>query len=788
MKLSKYILLFSTIGVLGKQSEIHAQAYPGTPIQQWGAFFSYQNPTVLATDSNTIFVGTNSGFFTYDKSSGNIEAYSTTKGMSDAGIKALCYDFNTDAVLLAYNNSNIDIFKNGKFYNLPDVKISSISGNKNIYNATARRGKAYLATGQGVMVINLDKVEISETIGLYENNELLQVNDVVFLGDLCVAATNAGVFSIDANSSSFYNYQYWNKITNEVFTQLKIVNTQLFGKNDQAIWKLENNSFTQIYTNAAGIRNIAASNTLNSIWVLVNGSSPVNPNSLGHFFLLDHNGNSSDFKEGEFVYQVLDFGPNDLWLGVRKQGLMKYLGENDFQDFTPAGPADYLAYDVYAYNKELHIAHGGHTVNFLPNYNTNYISSYIDDRWVNYRWVSNDDWMRDFVRITKNRNTGSVFATAYAGGLLEITKDQSLRTYAEGFLEPRLGEQPDRIYAYGMDWDKDDNLWFTNTGAYEPLKVRTKDGNIYSGLHIDNPLMNTNTVVKQNTYGDVIVDDNSYVWMLSNFETAGGLVVYDFNKTPTTNTDDRYRVLRIGENLGNLPSNDVLCIAKDKENDIWIGTSNGIAVVNCGTSIFEGCNAYRPKVQEDEFAGYFFQEQTVTAIAVDGANRKWIGTQDGGVWLVSESGDETIFRFNTNNSPLPSNNIIRINIDPVTGDVYFSTDMGLMCFRGTATDASPQIEKPLKVYPNPVPQDYNGMIAISGLTDNAEVTITDISGQLIYKTKYASNYRADKTNGGQVVWNGKDYKGKKAQTGVYLVLAKDTRTGEKASAKIIFRE
>lgn len=786
MKFLKYLLLSTVVG--SSAAHLDAQEYKGTPIMQWSAFFSYKNPTVLATDSNTIFVGTNSGFFTYDKASGNVEAYSTTKGMSDAGIKALCYDFNTDAVLLGYNNSNIDIFKNGQFYNLPDVKISSISGNKNIYNAIARRGKAYLATGQGVMVVDLEKVEIRETIGLYENNVLLQVNDIVFLGDLCVAATNEGVFAIDANSSSFYNYQFWNKISNEVFDQLKVSGTTIFGKNEQSIWASTGNAFSQIYSHTAGIRNIAISTIPNQIWVTANGATATLPNSLGHFHTLDASGNASNHHNGEYVTHILDFGANDLWLGVKNDGLMKYLGENDFQNFSPQGPADYLAYDVYAYDSELHIAHGGHSLNYLPNYNTNYISSYKDNRWINYKWVSDNWWMRDFVRITKNRNTGSVFSTAFAGGLLEIKSDGGIHTYAEGFLDPRIGEVPDRVYAYGLAWDDADNLWFTNTGAYNPLKVRTKDGNIHNALHIDNPLLNLNTVEKQNTYGDLLIDDNGYVWMISNFETAGGLVVYNFNNTPEITADDQYRILRTGENSGNLPSNNVLCIAKDKDNEIWVGTANGIAVVNCGTTIFEGCNAYLPKVQEDAFAGHFFQDQMVTAIAVDGANRKWIGTQGGGVWLVSETGDETIFQFNTNNSPLPSNNILRINIDPVNGDVYFSTDMGLMCYRGIATEATEMMVKPLKVYPNPVPQDYNGMIAISGLTDNAEVTITDISGQLIYKTKYASNFRGDKTNGGQVVWNGKDYTGKKAQTGVYLVLAKDTRTGEKASAKIIFRE
>src|SRR5690606_33054955 len=139
-------------------------------------------------------------------------------------------------------------------------------------------------------------------------------------------------------------------------------------------------------------------------------------------------------------------------------------------------------------------------------------------------------------------------------------------------------------------------------------------------------------------------------------------------------------------------------------------------------------------------------------------NRKWVGTANG-VWLISEDGEKVIYRFSEDNSPLPSNQIRRINIDPVTGDVYISTSKGLVSFRSTATEGKEAIEDPLLVYPNPVPPGFSGMIAVRGLTENADVRITDISGQLVYRTK---------AFGGQAVWNGRDYTGHKVQSGVYL--------------------
>jgi len=182
-------------------------------------------------------------------------------------------------------------------------------------------------------------------------------------------------------------------------------------------------------------------------------------------------------------------------------------------------------------------------------------------------------------------------------------------------------------------------------------------------------------------------------------------------------------------------------------------------------------------VEQDGHFQYLLETEVVTAIAVDGANRKWIGTQKAGVFLMSEDGTEQILHFDENSSPLLSNNITSIAINHETGEVFFGTDKGIISYKSTATKGSDKFKKEdVYAYPNPVREDYEGIIAIKGLVTNAVVKITDISGTLIYETI---------AEGGQAIWNGKNFNGEKAHTGVYLVFASNEDGSETIVTKIL---
>ena len=273
----------------------------------------------------------------------------------------------------------------------------------------------------------------------------------------------------------------------------------------------------------------------------------------------------------------------------------------------------------------------------------------------------------------------------------------------------------------------------------------------------------------------LIIDDNNYKWIVA--AKGGGLICFDHGASIENTGDDRWKKFSSGTGNGNLPDNDVRCVAKDKNGFIWVGTANGIGVIQCPQDVFaaQGCEAIWPIVQHGNFSGYLFSGEEVNNIAVDGADRKWVATKNG-AWLISATGEKVVYQFTEENSPLLSNDVRKIAIDGTSGEVYFATSKGICSFRGTATEGGVENENVL-VFPNPVPPGYSGTIAIRGLANNAIVKITEMNGRLVYQTRAA---------GGQAVWDGKDYKGRKISTGVYLVLVSNDERTEKTASKIVF--
>jgi ligand-binding sensor domain-containing protein len=269
-----------------------------------------------------------------------------------------------------------------------------------------------------------------------------------------------------------------------------------------------------------------------------------------------------------------------------------------------------------------------------------------------------------------------------------------------------------------------------------------------------NFLVNSSTAIAQ-----IVIDDFNQKWIQAPRGT--GIVVYNHGVDILDASDDEERLLTIGAGNGNLSTNVVYCLLKDLDGEIWVGTSEGISIFYNPGEIFSGTtsgDASQPLVNLGGYNEYLLSKEVVTCMAVDGANRKWVGTNSG-VFLISEDGTEQLLFFNEENSPLLSNTILSITIDGETGEVFFGTSKGIVSFRYTATDGAAE-HTAVKVFPNPVRENYNGLIAISGLVQNAQVKITDDAGRLMYETTAL---------GGQAVWDGKGYNGQRAQTGVYLV-------------------
>ncbi len=318
-----------------------------------------------------------------------------------------------------------------------------------------------------------------------------------------------------------------------------------------------------------------------------------------------------------------------------------------------------------------------------------------------------------------------------------------------------------------MAFDRENNLWISNFGSGQQLRVRKNDGS-WKAITVPFSLF-------ENALSQIVIDDNSYKWIVA--PLGNGLICYDHGTSVDNTNDDKWRRYTGGAGNGNLPNNEVLCVAKDKNGFIWVGTSDGIGVIQCPLDIFSAqtCEAVLPVVPNGNFAGFLFKGQQVRSIAVDGADRKWVATKNG-VFLISASGEKVIYQFTEDNSPLLSSDVKKITIDGKTGEVYFATAKGICSFRSTATEGGERNEDIL-IFPNPVPPGYSGTIGIKGLVNNAIVKITELDGRLVYQTRAL---------GGQAIWDGRNYKGQRISSGVYLVLVSDDGKKERTATKIFF--
>ena len=275
--------------------------------------------------------------------------------------------------------------------------------------------------------------------------------------------------------------------------------------------------------------------------------------------------------------------------------------------------------------------------------------------------------------------------------------------------------------------------------------------------------------INLNGNSKMVANQQEQIWITN--PSIQGVYVFQSDNHFTTAT---WLQKTTGSNNGNLPSNKVTSIIEDNDGSIWVGTDNGIGIFNCGDISKEACNAYLPIVKTNGFNAYLFQKETIQCMAVDAANRKWIGTNNG-AWLISQDGLSIIEHFTKENSPLPTDTIYQIVIEPTNGEVFFQTSQEWVSYRGTATKAANH-QATVFIYPNPVPPNFNGPISFKNLVENAQVKITDLTGKLVFQTR---------AQGGQAIWSGKTYEGNSVATGIYLVFVRDEEGNEKGVGKIM---
>ncbi len=693
-------LFFFVLSIYGSTAQSLLQ-----PVGQWREHLPYQNAIQVVTGNAQVYCATQYNVYSVDETN-TITRYSKVTGLNDVGVSTIGWDEASKQLVIVYNNSNIDVLKDRIVRNIGDVQRSTVSGNKTINYVYCNGGRAYLCSGLGVIVASLDRYEILDTWQPGNIGNPVQVNGFVTFGQFHYAATNEGVKRAAVGAANLADYRNWLPLPNRNHGPAAMVcatATEAFVLQNDSIFTVGG---SLVYADAQWpiISLSTAENKLLVCQRTVAGASRV--------LVLSTTGAIERVVQQSGIISLPRWATlqnNAVWVADFFGGLSKFNG--GVNRFVPDGPPAVATGEMVVNNSTLYVAAGAVNEAWNYQFNRNGIYQFAQGDWTSTSPFNTPilDTVLDFITLTIDPRNNSLWAGSYGGGLVHFNEGNAITVYKQQTtLQPAIGD-PTSYRVSGLAFDGDNNLWIANYGAAQNLQVRLANGQ-FKAFTI--PFFHFENAISQ-----VLVDDLNQVWMVS--PRGNGLFVLNRGAAAENTNDDKWKYLRAGQGNGNLPDNTVYSMANDKDGFIWIGTARGIAVVQCPERLFEpgGCEAILPVAQQDRFAGFLFQNEEVRTIAVDPANRKWIGTRNG-VWCISSSGDKVIYRFTENNSPLLSNDVKQIAIDRQSGEVYFSTFNGICSFRSTAA-APTETKQEVLVFPNPVPPGYNGSIVLRGAVNNA---------------------------------------------------------------------
>ena len=738
-------------------------------IGQWRDYLPYNKAISLAKMNNKVYVATENNLFYLDLKDEILNRLSTTSGLSDVGVAAMAKDPQKNTLVVAYNSTKIDIIEDNSIYSLLDVEKENVVGGKSINNITFNNNNAYLSCSFGIIELNTEKKEIANTFYLNANGNL-GVNDLCFNEDSIYAATNIGLFKACVNDN-LLDYQSWQHLIADIpINSLEVAHQKIYFLSE---------SLEDIYCYSSP--NIYVAATTKNLRFLKAESDRLFVGAQSNLIEIMPDNTLNTIKESSYLYEVSDIiiDGNLYWLSDGIRSLVRINENLTLKDYQPAGPLTNRAFSTLITQNKVLVSTGGISVQW--NNNNTYQGFHWSDgyNWFNLPYTSLGG-ARDITNMAEAPN-GKLYLGTWNNGLLELEYDEGLGNYtllkehnfetSDGNLQTISSDTSDSNFGWlrvkDVVVDDEGLVWITNSLVNKGLAFMNANGQWQS---YDITAYNT-----QNSHlGDLLIDNQGKKWFF--IANGGGMIVYDDNGTPENTNDDYNKHLNSSAGQGNLPSNTVYSLALDNDGEVWVGTNKGVAVFYDTDEVFNfNGDAQQVLIEDDGYIEPIIANESVTTIAIDGANRKWFGTKNSGVFVYSADGNQQMEHFTKENSPLLSNTINHISIDNISGEVFISTDKGLISYKGEATSGEKQHRNVL-VYPNPVKENYNGPIAIKNVVENANIKITDIRGNLI-KTTTAF--------GGQAIWDGRNKYGKRANTGVYLVFSTSPAGLETNVAKIL---
>ncbi len=708
--------LFLIYALVASTVTVHAQY--DIPLGEWRLHVSFNRIIDVAAGDAFVYAAAPNGVIVVDKSDNSFQTLHKGNALSRTGITAIAADATRNLLLVAYDEGTFDIIADNKVSFFDPARGTVIAGSKKVNSIKVQGDFAYFSTDYGVLVFDLQRMEIRETWrDLGPSGSTLSIRGSAFLDDRVFLATAQGVMAGEL-SANLLDFSNWVRFSEASLPAPMVA----IAASDNAVYAGGIGSGVYAYREGTW----AQESFLTDRTVLA----------------LDTNEGSLLITAGDDIYRYDDdnglspliagspIAANDavaddtgaVWIAGKRTGLIAFTS-NDVSSILPDGPSTDSINNLVFVSNRIYATSGGRDADAQPLGRPGTLDFFVNGGWDNEQTQVSDLTDVDF--STDGQRVIASFGHGVTVGSMKYDDSNSTLLNSDpgnnGVYVTSVVTTPQGLYAANYD-------------AVNPLHFF--DGSSWEAFPGSFPA--TRYPLK------LITDYQQNVWAILDPARGGGLMVYNRGTNES-------RYLTTQDQQGELPGNAVYALAMDRDGYVWAGTNAGVAY------FFDaGSDAIKPLFENR----FLLRDDRVTAIAVDGGNRKWMGTQRG-VWLFSPSGESSLGHFTTENSPLLSDEIVAIEVDHTSGEVFFATARGVVSFRSDATKSNDSFDQ-VKVFPNPVTSTFSGLVGISGLASDAIVKITDVSGRLIWQTQ---------ANGGTASWNVRDHAGNRVRTGMYLVFA-----------------
>ncbi len=754
----------------------------------WEGHFSYNNIKDVSQGNNKIYAAAENAIFSLDIQTNELEELNTVNGLSGETISTIYYSEVYELLVIGYENGLIEVaFDNDdKILSVVDIvdKPTIPPTDKRINHINGYQNVIYISTNYGISVFDLERLEFGDTYFIGNGGSQIEVNQTTIFGDYIYAACmdGTGIRKALVTSPNLIDYQNWQLINSGDWLSIESQSDKLYAiGTNRRIYQIINDVLTETFVYADTPLDMRSVNsnlivtTHNSVFVYDINFNIISQASIDPSFDTQYNSAVVDLE--------------NIYIGTKDFGVLKtpLVNPVTFEEIHPDGPLLNSPFSLEAESNGLWVTFGDHTVRYNPSPLRNYGVSHLQDQiWKNIPFDSLFN-LRNLNRISINPfNTEQVFINSFQDGILEIINNEPIIRYDQTNSDLESVVLPGSpnfvsLRLSGSTFDRSGLLWTATCLINKPLKSYNPSTNEWKSYDftslIPDPI-NLNL-----GFVDIVIDDNEIKWMGSfNY----GLIGFNENNGSQI-------IKNLNSEEENFPSANVKALALDKRNQLWIGTDLGLRVLYNTSNFFteDGIRVEEIIIEEEGIAKELLFQQSISDIKVDGSNNKWIGTTDSGLFYFSSDGQKTIFHFTKDNSPLPSNSIRDISLDDTSGIVYIATSKGLVSFRSGGSGPLENLDSAF-VYPNPVRPAFNIVdekVKIKDVSENVNIKITDIEGNLVAEAQSRTNQRYSGYNleidGGTAYWNGKNMANNVVASGVYLIMLSDLDSFETKVLKLM---